>query len=253
MTECANACRFKPKDGQEHGDPKQATHGLLCANCYRKLDDWLRDIPVDFALLELLKVSGGSQRMDGTGRTKQPEAPAPVRLDVVSLGDKPRPTVVAPPDLSNPAHERPPAGYSGVREPGDELWFELPDIVQTLATLHTWAEQLRCDLDPSRDFADLTYAHSVHGEAGYLLRALDRLVERVWVDECMAELRLVWATLTRAHGLVSGDSLGDCFTVGCAGKVYRDRFTGFPECRVCHRQYNGIDALKLRLTEEAAG
>lgn len=233
MTNCINGCRSKPKDGEDPV-PKPAVDGLLCGNCRRKLDDWLRDIPVDYALLELLKTGVGSQRMDGTSRTKQPEAPAPTRLDVVALSDRR-------------------SGYSGVREPGDELWYELPDIPKTLRTLHTWAEQLRCDLDPSRDYTDLEDKHTVHGEANYLLHAIDRLTEALWVDECMKELHQLWSALTRVHGLVSGESLGDCFTVGCDGKVYRDRFTGFPECRICHRRYEGMDAVKLRLTEEAAG
>lgn len=132
MTVCINGCASKPVDG-EPAIPRLATRGRLCGGCYHRLRDWLADIPVDFALLPMALVAGGAQQYDGTGRTKQPEAPAPLRLDIAALADTGRTT------------------FSGVREPGDELWYELPDIPDVLAILHTWAEQLRCDLDPTRE------------------------------------------------------------------------------------------------------
>lgn len=233
MTACINGCCRRPKVEGEAPVPKEATHGRLCAGCCRKLEDWLKDIPVDFALLDMALVSGGAQRYDGSGRTKQPEAPAPLRLEVAALSDRR-------------------SGYSGLREAGDELWYETPDIARVLPILHNWAEQLRCDLDPTRDFHDLTDEHTVTGATNYLLAALQRLSEADWVDEAMTELRTVWNSLCRAHGLIVGDSLGDCFDVNCAGKVYRDRFTGFPTCNVCHRVYDGLDLVRLKITEEIA-
>lgn len=130
---CINGCTDKPADDDHKLVPRLATRGRLCSGCARKLTGWLKDIPVDFALLEMLKAPSGSQRMDGTSRTKQAEAPAPVRLDVVALIDDGR------------------AGAA--RDPGDELWYELPDIPSPLNVVHTWAEQLRNDLDPSREAA----------------------------------------------------------------------------------------------------
>lgn len=238
---CINGCATRPK-GQEPAQPRQAKRGRLCLGCFRRLEDWLRDIPVDFALLPIVAVSGGAQRMDGTGRTKQPEAPAPLRLEVAALADRQR------------------GSYSGVRDDGDELWYELPDVPSVLSFLHTWAEQLRNDLDPQREArlaaggrtAREQQAPTVYQEAGYLLRAIDRLSEADWVDEAMVELRVVWLALCRVHGLTVGPSLGACFSVPCEGKVYRDRFTGIPSCNVCHREYVGLDALRLKLTEEHA-
>lgn len=254
MTACINQCVSRSVNGEEP-TPREASRGNLCGGCCHRLDDWLRDIPVDVALLPTVMVAGGSQRYDGSTRTKQPEAPAPLNLGVAALTDR-RPTEprVGLPDSNNPAHlERPNGTYSGVRDPGDELWYELPDVVRTLEIIHTWAEDLRCELDPQRERRDLADDHTVQGECGYLLRALDRLVETSWVDEAMGEIKAVWVQLTRAHGLISGPALGHCFTVSCEGKVYRDRYTGFPACNACHRSYDGLDALKLRLTEEAAG
>lgn len=95
-------------------------------------------------------------------------------------------------------------------------------------------------------------APSVTAEANYLIKAIDRLAEADWVDEAMAEIRTVWSALTRAHGYIAGTSVGPCLTAACDGKVFRDRFTGFPECNVCHRIYQGIETLKVQLTEEAS-
>jgi hypothetical protein len=230
VTDCVNGCKTKATDDELPGS-RPAVQGLLCSWCVDRLTGWLKDIPVDYALLPMLYESGQGQRMDGAGRTKQTEAPAPVRLDVVALTGRPT--------------------HSGVRAPGDELWYELEDIPPVLLIVHAWAEQLRCDLDPSREYQD-TQGRTVVGECRYLLKASLRLSERPWIDDCMAELQTVWVWLTRVHGLLVGDSLGDCFTVGCDGKVYRDRYTGFPACRKCKRSYDGIDAVRLRLTEEAA-
>lgn len=230
---CINKCMAKSVDGADPV-PRPATRGRLCGGCWHRLADWLLDIPVDYALLPMVLSSGGSQMYDGSGRTKQPEAPAPLRLDVAALTDVSR-------------------GYSGVRDPGDELWYELADIPSVLSVLHAQAEHLRCDLDPAREWHDITQDNQrVFGEANYLSTAISRLAEADWVDEAMAELKTVWAALTRAHGYIAGSAVGPCLTAACDGKVYRDRFTGFPECNTCHRVYEGRDVLKVQLTEEAA-
>jgi len=228
---CVNDCVRRVVDGGEPV-PKEVVRGRLCGSCLRRLADWLEDIPVDYALLPMVQMSLGSQRMDGTSRTKQTEAPVPGRLDVASLTDR-RPS--AP-----------------LRESGDELWYELEDIPRVLPVIYWWSERLRCDLDPQRTPKRLDDKVTLYAEIRYLLGAFDRLVDAVWVGQAMAEIKVIWVALTRVHGLISGPPVGPCLKAECDGKVFRNRFTGFPECNACHKVYQGLDTLKIQLTEEAA-
>lgn len=250
---CISGCRYKPKGEQKEGDPKKAAQGHLCRSCADKLLTRLSEIPIMYALLPEVLMPGGSQRYDGTTKTKQPEAPAPGRLEVIALTEKRRHEPrIALPDVDNPKHlaqlgRRP---DSGVREPGDELWYELEDIPKVLAIVHNWAETLRCELDPQRERKDLNDSTMIQSECTYLRRAVDRLAEQSWVDECMTDLNTVWVWLTRVHGFLVGPSVGVCFKVECDGKIYRDRFTGIPKCRVCRKVYNDPDDwIKLKLSD----
>lgn len=230
--DCANGCTSKPRNESELPKPRPATRGRLCGGCYRRLSDWLHEIPGDFFTLVTLRAPGSAAlRQDGSTRTKQPEAPAPARLDVIALSDR--------------------RGTSAIREDGDELWYELRDIPKTVAILHTYAETLRCDLDPDRDFVELSRRHTVGGSCQYLRANLEKLIEATWIDDAMRDLNQIYVHLTRVHGLISGPAIGPCLMAACDGKVYRDRFTGFPTCNVCARVYDRLDTLRVQLTEEA--
>lgn len=232
MSDCINGCTSKPRNENDPPKPRRASRGLLCGGCYRRLADWLSEIPGDYFTLLTVRSPGGSTRQDGSKRTKQPEAPAPARLDVVALTDR--------------------RGTSALREQGDELWFELADIPKVRPILFNWAEQLRCDLDPDRGFATMGYRNRVASECRYLRANLEKLIEAPWIDDAMRDFNQIYVHLMRVHGLISGPAIGPCLMAACDGKVYRDRFTGFPTCNVCNRVYDRIDTLKVALTEEAA-
>lgn len=233
MPDCANGCVSKPLNDNEPPRPRQASRGRLCGGCYRRLSDWLHEIPGDFFTLLTIRASGGAAVQDGSSRTKQPEAPAPVRLDVIALTER--------------------RGSSLLRDDGDQLWWEITDIPKTLPILHTYAETLRCDLDPDREFAHLKRSdHTVNGECEYLRVNLEKLIDATWIDEAMRDMNLIYVHLTRVHGLISGPAIGPCLMAACDGKVYRDRFTGFPTCNVCARVYDRMDTLRVQLTEEAS-
>lgn len=228
--DCANGCMSKPRNDNEPPKPRPATRGRLCGGCYRRLSDWLTEIPGDFYMLRGIRQPGSVIRQDGSSRTKQPEAPAPARLDVIALTER--------------------RGQSGIRDDGDQLWWEIADIPKTIAVMHSHAEALRCELDPEREFQQLR-RHTVQGECDYLHRHLEKLIDMTWIDEVMHDLQSIYAHLTRVHGLISGPAIGPCLMVACEGKVYRDRFTGFPTCNVCARVYDRMDTLRVQLTEEA--
>lgn len=233
MSDCANGCMSKSRNDTDEPKARPATRGRLCGGCYRRLSDWLIEIPGDFFTLATIRVPGSVIRQDGSSRTKQPEAPAPARLDVIALSER--------------------RGTSALREDGDELWYELRDIPKTVAILHTYAETLRCDLDPDHEFRELTRRFTVSGSCQYLRANLEKLIDADWIDDAMRDINQIYAHLTRVHGLISGPAIGSCLMVACEGKVYRDRFTGFPTCNVCARVYDRMDTLRVQLTEEAAG
>ena len=59
----------------------------LCPRCLDRLDTWLRQIPDSYALLPSVVDHGTVAADPGTKRTKRPDAPAPMRLEVVDLLD----------------------------------------------------------------------------------------------------------------------------------------------------------------------
>lgn len=84
-SECLNGCE------SQQGDPRSKAHcepgQLLCPRCAARLDKWLRALPESFGLLLWVKDHGSVPSDPGTMRTKRPDAPAPMRLEVVDLLD----------------------------------------------------------------------------------------------------------------------------------------------------------------------
>jgi hypothetical protein len=60
---------------------------LLCPRCLDRLEHWLRDIPDSYALLPVVQEHGTVPGNPESAKTKQPDAPAPMRLEVTDLLD----------------------------------------------------------------------------------------------------------------------------------------------------------------------
>jgi hypothetical protein len=85
-SECLNGC-------QRGTGPERATvlcQGvqLLCTDCTKRVDAWLRSIPDSVALLPHVADHGTVPADPGTKHTKRPDPPAPMRLEVTDLLDQ---------------------------------------------------------------------------------------------------------------------------------------------------------------------
>lgn len=85
-SDCLNGCESQQGDlrSKVHCEPGR----LLCPRCCTRLDKWLRGIPDTFALLPAVVMHGTVPSDPGTKHTKRPDAPAPMRLEVIDLLDR---------------------------------------------------------------------------------------------------------------------------------------------------------------------
>jgi hypothetical protein len=84
-SECLNGCESMQGDARSKVfcEPGQR----LCPKCTTRLDKWLRAIPDNFGRLLWVKDHGTVPTDPGTKHTKRPDAPAPMRLEVIDLLD----------------------------------------------------------------------------------------------------------------------------------------------------------------------
>jgi hypothetical protein len=222
-----------PHGTQSNGEKRFATanYGRLCHNHANKLESWLRDVVVDFALLPMqLAPMKSSTDYSSDGRGSSDEAAAPLNLGVAALTDTER--------------------GGAPRARGDELWYELPDIPSVLATLHGRAEDVRCILDPTHDHDDNLRGRSVVSEVNYLIAAFDTLCDTDWVDEVFTEVKGLWIALQRAHQRPQPRAMGKCLNLDCDGTVW-PREHSSPWCSTCHRIYDtNAEIIKVRLEAE---
>lgn len=218
-----------------HGVDKQgvartaeAKHGRLCLGHSKRLAEWLREIAVDYVLLDTVAAPASHWGEPASGHST--ESQPPMNLTVAALRDTER--------------------GGAPRERGDELWYELPDIPSIVSTLHARAEALRCMLDPTREAEDDVKDWTVIGETNYLLGAFNTLVCVDWVDEAFDDFKRLWVALQSAHGRPRPRALGKCLSLSCDGTVW-ERPHGFPWCSKCKRLYEtAADLARLSVQEE---
>lgn len=82
---CLNGCQTGT--GPERGMVACEPGKHLCPRCLNRLGGWLRAIPDSYALLPTVQDHGTVPGNPESAKTKQPDAPAPMRLEVTDLLD----------------------------------------------------------------------------------------------------------------------------------------------------------------------
>lgn len=85
-SECLNRCESRQSDAVSKVlcEPGQN----LCPRCVDRADTWLREIPTLYGLCLWVQDHGTVPSDPGTKRTKRPDPPAPMRLEVLDLLDQ---------------------------------------------------------------------------------------------------------------------------------------------------------------------
>lgn len=247
LTECLNGCHSGT--GPERAPVLTIPGHYLCSegkhSCTRKLDRWLRDIPELFGWLLWVKDRGTVAGNPENAKTKQPDAPAPMRLEVVDLLDT-----------------RPGFG--------------------ALAILHGWAEAIRderklprrCDCGHARPGHGGTNgtrkgrcttvgcpcglfretAPTVSAEAGLLVGHLAWCTQQDWAGDLYAEIKDLARVLSDTVGEYRERPVGKCaawvdrpgvpLPVLCGGALVMDHDKGGVTCLGCGKDYQADAELR---------
>lgn len=196
---------------------------MLCARHDLGLREDLHDIPTLYALLDDVTEPGSVVMDELTRYQKRPEAPAPVRLEVVTLRDQ-RTTW----DPSN------------------------PDALSVLATVGSWSQIVREDLRLS------TPDHAtVLGEMGVLTTHHDFVIAQAWVDDYLKEMHRVAAALRHTCGEYErSPSVGRCPVMdddtACGGPLFPDRYGMLRvRCARCGEVWDEAELRRLGLVLES--
>ncbi|WP_189061144.1 hypothetical protein [Longimycelium tulufanense] len=95
-------------------------------------------------------------------------------------------------------------------------------------------------------------------EVGYLLGQLAWCAQQQWIDELADDIRELHAQARQLAGDAPPRPLGTCIVVGCTGTVYPVQLRTVEgihdgaRCSICHRTYDGLDLVRLRVAQEAS-
>jgi len=203
-----------------HRDPKSAIEGALtCVGHSRWLAETLEDIVETCALLPEFLEPGTAVDDGRQVRGKRVDPPAPVRLDVVALGDR------------RTVHR-----HAG-------------DILPVLAILESWARMIR----EEREITARTTVATILGESTFLVAQVSWVIAQPWVDEFATELREVKSSLHSAIGDHAPRPVGRCPVVHpetgeCSGPLYQDRYGRLSvTCRQCGETWGETELRRLGL------
>lgn len=241
-TGCLNGCHTG------HGDARRPTepdgHATLCRRCIKRLDTWLRIIPDAFRHLLWVKDHGTVPGNPESAHVKAPDAPAPLRLEILDLLDV-----------------RPDRGALGL--------------------VHGWAELVRDQRHAPRPCAGAcTHARASHGtdrrhrgctvvgcqcpryqaekvtvagECAFIGTQLAWVTGQDWVGDLYAELQPLARALSDAVGDYRPAAIGMCLAtvpapgldtdVLCGGPLYRDEDGYGVHCARCGDQTD-VDTLR---------
>jgi hypothetical protein len=222
---CANGCT-RNHEGTRIPVTTQPP-SLLCVRCEDNLRAWLKEIPERYALLPTFIDHGTTPKDPDHVVTRQTEAPAPMRLEIVDLLDTRRGRK-----------------WSGIAPALDRRG--------TLGTLHAHAQRIRDE----KALASQPHP-TVTTETQLIQRWLLWLTEQDWVTEPYRELRMLHRQLGDAIGEHRPRPVGTCvvdYGEGeCGGPLLPSRLGGV-HCPRCDATWD-IDELRrlgLILTQEPA-
>lgn len=194
-------CLLPHSYGSRRHPPRRQSGILCCGWCVDRQRAWLREILDLYATLPFVLDPGSvpDETAEHKRPKKAPEAPAPVRLDVLAM-------------ISDRAR---------LRRTGEQS--DLPDVP---AVLSDFAQRLFDDLYP----AGATAPDTASGAAAVLIASAWRLAGLPWLDEYDAELRWMRSRLRLVHGLSEGHRppVGHCPVMDgdgnkCGGPLWLDR------------------------------
>lgn len=231
-SECVNGCHTG------HGDSRRATEtegdAQLCHRCIKRLDTWLRIIPDAFRWLLWVKDHGSVAGNPESAHTKRPDAPAPMRLEIIDLLDN-----------------RDQRGVLGIAHGWAQLIRDerraYPDCS---ACRHPRSKHVPaifgtpCGGDKNCACAGYTQsAATVAGECAFIGQHLAWVTEQDWVGDLYAELRPLARELGDAVGDYRPAAIGMCLAevdapglltkVLCGGALYRDQTGHGVHCVQC--------------------
>lgn len=224
LTYCANGCTRNHEGTRIPVTTEPPS--LLCGRCEDNLRRWLKEIPERYALLPTFIGHGTTPKDPDHVTTRQTEAPAPMRLEIIDLLDTRR------------------GRHFGIIPAADRRG--------TLGTLHAHAQYIRDEKHLARNPQP-----TVHSEAALIERWLLWLTEQDWVTEPYRELRVLHRQLGDAIGEHRPRPVGTCvIDTGdgeCGGPLLPSRLGGV-HCPRCDATWD-IDELRrlgLILTQERA-
>jgi len=153
-------------DGQCTSCNKPRSIGLICAVHNKLLNQWLREIPLMYALLDEFLLDSPAQNSNTRHATPTGSRP-PARLEVLSLRD----------------HRA-------------NIPTQAGDIPSVVGVLNSWASVVRQD----RQLAKPTKQATVVGEANLLLVHQEWITAQPFVGDLVAELRSVRNSLMYVTG-----------------------------------------------------
>ena len=193
---------------------------MLCPSHVEGLRDQLRGILETWVLLPLFTTPGSVD--DGNVRGKRIDAPAPIRLEVVALGDL-----------------RTVALHQG-------------DPLPVAAMLQGWARIVR----EERRLPVPDVGATLLGEVLLLHTHHAWVCAQPWVDAYAGEVRECGAAVRAAIGEYAPRPVGRCPVVGqegaCGGPLHQDRWGGMGvSCRRCGAAWDQDDLRRLGLVMSA--
>lgn len=244
---CLNGCHTGHGPERQPREPEPGAR--ICTSCIKRLTGWLRTIPESYHWLPLVLEHGTVTANPESSAVKAPDAPAPMRLEIVDLLDYRR-------GYQHDAH--------GVLVAGDNrrgafgillawagrirLERDLPRSCDCGHTgmLHCWAPPLASLCRANCGCTGWQVKATVAGECAFITQHLAWVTEQEWTAELYAELKPLARQLSDAVGEFRPAAVGMCVAlvpppasseldteVLCGGALYRDSDGMGVHCASC--------------------